>query len=295
MYRDGVRSGAYTRYYDNGKTQETGEYLDRERVGIWRFFDSTGQESVCEFRYGKVFRITSNLGGVQKQIDFDDTGNATRILVNGVEAEDRLARLADEGRIDDPRIQVQIGKPTSLEFAQTPLKDAIDFLAGQHGIAMAVDPQHVDQDLPITDHLHTYSLSTGLTAMLAPHDLGCDYRYGCLWITSTEDAENWHDPTGVADIVPPADSQLAKSWSEPVALEIIDKPLVGVIDKHLVAFLGIATELSQITPLKEGDPQHLVTINSNGMPFKHVLGQLLYRTRCRAKLDGETLVILPPE
>jgi hypothetical protein len=32
-----------------------------------------------------------------------------------------------------------------------------------------------------------------------------------------------------------------------------------------------------------------------GVPFRHVLGALLYKAGCRCELDEDTLVILPPD
>ena len=98
----------------------------------------------------------------------------------------------------------------------------------------------------------------------------------------------------MAGIAPPEDSQLARSWNVPVTVKAIDRPLADVLD-GLALTSAIVPEASQITPDTQGDPAHLVTLTAQGQPFKHVLGILLYQTRCRCQLDGETLVILPPE
>src|SRR5688572_512733 len=99
-----------------------------------------------------------------------------------------------------------------------------------------------------------------------------------IWITSAEDALNWRDPTGVAEIVPPPESQLARSWNEPAIVQAFEQPLADVLD-FLVGRLAIAIDTSQIRPSVESDPLHQVTATAKGMQFKHVLGILLYKTR----------------
>jgi hypothetical protein len=295
-YRDGNVTGPFTRYWLNhGKVASVGSHQNGVPIGTWHYFNLQGRESGSEeYRGGRLWRLTITADGSVQQVEFDEMRHPTRIIIDGHEVEDRLARLATAGHFDDPQVRLQLGKHTVMEFVETPLQDAIDFLASQHGIPMVVDSEKVDAELPITENPNGLLLSTALTLMLRSRNLDCDYRYGCLWITSAEDAENWRDPTGVADIVPPADSQLARSWNEAVAVEAIDRPLaealIGAVER-----LAVTVDTSRISPRRDGHSSYPVTVNLSGLPFKHVLGQLLYRTRCRAKLDGETLVILPPE
>jgi len=69
-------------------------------------------------------------------------------------------------------------------------------------------------------------------------------------------------------------------------------PLTGVAD-YLDDLFPIQIDTSQIRAA--GERPFLVTATIRAMPFHHVLGQVLYRTGRRCRLEGETLVILPPE
>jgi hypothetical protein len=68
--------------------------------------------------------------------------------------------------------------------------------------------------------------------------------------------------------------------------------------------LAIAIDVSAIASPPNGQSSYLVTLELTDdpanqklkpHPFRDVLGILLDRTHCRCKLEGETLVILPPE
>ncbi len=296
-HRDGQLHGPFKRFsVREGAIRESGQYAFGRPTGTWREFDFSGRESTrSEFKEGQVWRISSTTpGGVERSIEFTPDIKPFKIVVGGVEIEDRLARLAGEGQIDDPRVKWGVGDATSVEFVETPLKDTIDFLSAQHQFPMMADEARLNVNQPLTDNWKGIPLSAALTLMTAPHDLACDYRYGHVWVASAKDVQNWRDPTGVADIVPPKDSQLARSWNEPVEVQAIEQPLADVV-AGLAAPLDIDADVSQITSVKEGDPAHVVTFSVRGHPFQHVLGILLYKTGCRCRLDGETLVILPPE
>jgi len=59
--------------------------------------------------------------------------------------------------------------------------------------------------------------------------------------------------------------------------------------------LAIEIDTTALVPSADGKTAYPVTWNSPGQPFRHVLGLLLYQTRCRCELRGEKLAILPPE
>jgi len=137
-------------------------------------------------------------------------------------------------------------------------------------------------------------LCSALALLLSPHGLDCDYRYGCLCVTTAEDAKDWHDPTGVADIQPPKGSWLARAWNEPVEFQEIESPLADVI-KRMVRGLAIEIDTTQIEPTADQPEAYLVTANFNRHPFRHTLGYALYRTGCGCRLEGDRLIILPPD
>ena len=58
---------------------------------------------------------------------------------------------------------------------------------------------------------------------------------------------------------------------------------------------AIDIDTTQIEPTAKESARFSVTMNLHGVPFRHVLGHLLYEAGCRCELEGQTLVILPPE
>lgn len=295
-YATGKLHGPSRRYdFQHGYVAEQRFYDRGVRVGVWKNLDGTGRErSRTEYQAGRFVRaVSTDRDGTEHVIECREVEGKPRIVVGEMEIEDRLARLVDEGRIDETRIAEQLMQPTVIEFVETPLKDAADFLGTQHEIPIQLDLHQVDRDLLITGIWDGVPLSTGLTLLGMKHGFACDYRYGCVWITSPDAAKERHDPTGVADIVPPKDSQLARSWNEPVKIHASNLPLAVVLEGEAQR-LAINLDTSRIA---EGGGEALfpVTQHLSGVKFRHALGILLYQTRCRCKLEGETLVILPAE
>jgi len=58
--------------------------------------------------------------------------------------------------------------------------------------------------------------------------------------------------------------------------------------------LAIEIDTTQIAPTTDDPNAFPAVTNTNGLPFRHALGILLNETGCRCRLEGETLVILPP-
>ena len=80
--------------------------------------------------------------------------------------------------------------PTTMEFVETPLADAIEYLAASHDLPIVQDSSLANSVLPVTLNVHGVNLISGLTLMTAPLDLAADFRYGCIWITTAEDGRD---------------------------------------------------------------------------------------------------------
>ncbi|MCI0358139.1 MAG: hypothetical protein L0211_06635 [Planctomycetaceae bacterium] len=293
-YRNGILHGPYEAWQRNG-FREVGQYVEGKKSGQWRLLDPKGRlHRSAEWRDDRLDGLCLIVGakGKQRELLF---AQGRLIAADGQKVEDRLGDLAASGAIDDPLMADALTELTDIEFVETPLKDAVQFLAEKHEIPILIDPWHTDPLEPLTSQLQGMQLSWAIQILMAPIDHACDYRYGCLWITSAEDVKNWKDPTGVADINPPKGSPLARAWNEPIAVSPINQPLGEVIEQGLIARLDIAVDVSQIRPHNETDPHYPVTGRFDGFPFRHGLGFFLYKAHCRCELRGETLVILPPE
>jgi len=210
----------------------------------------------------------------------------------------------------DELAAAELQRDTEVDFVETPLVDVVEYLNDKHNIPIVLDGKQIaEADQPFTAWYRGIDLAPTLTLLLAPHGLAWDYRYGCLWITTSDDAKDWRDPTGVAEIKLPRDSALAHAWNERVETTGVAiqrapfPPRAGApprkvsLEQLLVTYeerLGIEIRIS---PGVEEIITEFIPVASNepGIAFRDILGQLLYFTGCRCKLDGETLVIVPPD
>jgi hypothetical protein len=292
-YKNGILHGPFEARMPRG-VRESGQYIDGKKGGEWRWVDKEGKlrrsANWREDRLDGPFLMVDPKGR-ERHLTFE---RGRLVKAEGRNVEEQLSELLASGAIDQPRIAQALTSPTSLEFIDIQLRGATDFIAAQHEIPAVLDPHCVDPNKPIDADWQGLELWCALAIIGSENDLGFAYRYGLLWITTAEDAKDWHDPTGVSDIVPPKDSSLAKAWSEPVSFDAIEKPLADVL-AQIVERLDIRMDTSQIAAGSNGKQEFLVTKSLRGLEFRHVLGMLLYQTRCRCKLEGETLVILPPE
>ena len=293
-YHRGRKEGPYQKFH-RGRIQVSGQYTNGWRDGTWVRFDESGRElAQVTYRIDREHRIYEfTRDGSTCRIVLDEQKRPTEIFLNGEVVEDRLARLLAAGQIVS-RFADPINELSDIEFLETPVEDAVDFLAAKHECPMLLDPLHVDRNQTITEGVTGLPFSSTLAILTARHGLGCDFRYGCIWITSAEDAKDWRDPTGISEIEPPQDSQLANSWNRAAEIQVIDMPLAEAV-KKLVERFAINVDVSAVEAADERAEKYAVTLTRKGLEFHRVLGNLLYNARCRCELRGETLVILPQE
>lgn len=249
-----------------------------------------------------------------------DNGRLTHC--RGPAAAERFFDLLKTDFLDD-RTRFELSQPAVVDIVDVPLKDTMSYLWGQHQIPFLLDPKLGPKiDLPLTAEHSGGDLCSALLLLTAPHNLGCDYRYGCIWVTTADDCGNWHDPTGVSEIKPPSNSLLAKVWNENVVLDAVEMPLKdamnyfeGLLAIHIDTTRIKAAALHQMpvvrptptalpvrAPLPTALPKNpplvdpfSVTVSLRDIPFRHVLGQMLYKNNCRCQLDGDKLILLPPD
>jgi hypothetical protein len=220
-----------------------------------------------------------------------DYGRLTHI--NGKPAQDRLFDRLKSGQLDERTAAVLV-KDATISLIDMPLQDTALYFMEAHGVPVIVDADAVvDVNRPITGSYEGMEYSSLLTVLTGANDLACDYRYGMLWITTPEDADDWHDATGVAEITPRKDSSLARGWNEPVSVEAMNMPLAAVLNK-ITERLAINVDTSQIEPTAEEPGRVPFTGNIRELSFRHALGYLLYKTGCRCRLVDGQLTILPP-
>jgi hypothetical protein len=77
------------------------------------------------------------------------------------------------------KLNATLDENTTLEFIDTPLSDAVEFIAANHKIQVVVKTHELDEigipmDVPVTLSAANVALKSGLTAMLKP--LGLEYK-----------------------------------------------------------------------------------------------------------------------
>lgn len=284
---------------EKGKVKCTGQFDRTLRTGTWVHY-SHGAKFTARWSQGLLDGLyeIEREDGRKSQVLFakgrvisQDGRPVTNVLL------DRLVALP----IDSDLMAEQLRgvMPVDIELIETPLKDAASYLRELIGFPIYLDTRHVHNvDLPVSAQFIGIDRCSGLTLMLAPHGLACDYRYGVLWITTADDVKDWHDPIGIADIQPLPGSLLAASWNAvvPLGVEAVDQPLEAVI-QSLAQRLAVETEIdtSRIAATPNTSPAFTVTANLKELPLRHMLGILLYKANCSCRLEAGKLEILPSE
>jgi hypothetical protein len=99
-------------------------------------------------------------------------------------------KRADDERAHQ-RIRDALGTATTMEFVETPLQDAVDYLKDFHGIEIQLDGRSLEEagmgsDTPVTGALKGLSLESALDLLLSNYDLTYVVRNGVLQITTPE-------------------------------------------------------------------------------------------------------------
>jgi hypothetical protein len=288
-----------TTMYQNGKRHGpqrgqkfVGQYENDKKEGVWTD-DSRWFKRISTWHRDRLEGAST--------IEYPDGRKLELVFANGrltqfnrQPASNRLFDLLGDDAMDR-QISEELLKYTEIECLEFPLKDVMVYLSERHNIPILVDSEHVTNiDLPITAEHRNIDLCSLLTLLTAPHGLACDYRYGCIWVTTAADAQDWHDPTCVADAKLPKGSALARAWDQPAVAEGFHLQLADVLTKTAQP-LNVQIDTDRIEP-GPGQPAGFpVIVNRFQSSFHNVLGYLLHQTGCRCRLEGEKLVILPPE
>jgi hypothetical protein len=289
-----VRHGS-RRIYEHDRLLLVENYADGRPHGKWEWLDAAGKPYLsAEFSRGKLISFVAS-----------------------PQCDQRLARHLAEGRIKNDELVMTLMKPINLQLdgsslfvagkeLRRSLKVPLIYHRLQGEVVLDPTPPELGQPgepvwrghaLSITWNEKDAPLIVALGGMLQPHDLVCDYRYGMLWIADRQEAETWRDPTGIDQIVPPAGTRLAKNWEANSGAEFIETPLRAAVEIAVRQHVPLAEfDWSHVSPERQDGRLQVgvITLNLEHIPMKHVLGVILEQSGCRARLDGETLVIEPP-
>ncbi len=106
-------------------------------------------------------------------------------------------RRADSRKLTalEEKIEDELRTPTEIDFAETPLVDAINYLKDLHGIEIKLDAEElhnagISPDMPITCKVKGVQLRSALHMILRPLHLAYIMQDEVLWITTAERASH---------------------------------------------------------------------------------------------------------
>jgi hypothetical protein len=112
-----------------------------------------------------------------------------------------LGRYLEQPGADpaEASIHAALDKPANIQFVETPLKDAMDFLAAQHGIPMVLSAKDLEEagvniDTPVTKNLSGITLRSTLNLLLDDLELTYVVQNGVLMITTEAEAQKLGKP-----------------------------------------------------------------------------------------------------
>jgi hypothetical protein len=291
-FRDGKPHGAYRYYGHLGSVVEEGRYEHGWKEGEW--IEERDENSE---RRGPMHRSQRHGEWYSRQWEHERrvTFHEGRVVaVEGVPVdrtfEARFPCVVDEdGYSSRPLLEML----NSLDAVEETLAGYVQTLEQLCDAPVLLDDS-VECDSLFSDSWDELHEGDALLILGLPHGLVPVYRYGGICLAPAEGADNWTDPTGVSDLRLPAGSNLALAWNKPVRIEVDELPLAEAL-AALTKAIALELDTTAINPTLDNPEAFAVTASFGDHPFHQTLGYLLYKTRCRCRLDGETLVILPPE
>jgi hypothetical protein len=293
-YRDGVLHGEY-REQIGGVTTVSGQYKNGVLDGLWTRTNDVGTYRL-NWNDGKLHGAGhfARVDGTREDYQFF---HGVLILRDGSDVSSPLLDHMTAGTIDSVKCAGALQQPTRFEVANTPLRDCVEYLRDLHEISIQIDRSVFQQtgdylSHRITANLTGLNLATVLVEVCDDSGLVCDFRYGCPWITTKDNAEKWVERTGVSKFVPRDGSALRREWDSVVSITAIQEPLAAVI-QNLCRQLSVPCDTTAIEPTDASNARFPVVINEGRLPLRHLLPVLLTQTDSCCELSGHTLVIKP--
>jgi hypothetical protein len=300
-FENGVLHGPYEGSRDGYR--QSGDYRHGKKHGIWKKYTHGGQlwES-SEWQEGVLH------GAVERVVEYSpvprpnlptetwafDEGRL--VAFQGQPVESRLFAQLPKIEAAAPKVAKRLNRRLErVRFRDKPLRAvAANFI--RSGIPVEIDRALVDPQTPVSVRWEGVDYVSALVLLGLENDLGCVYRYGVIWITTPEQAREWPDPTGVEPLSEEADTLSIESWNEATSISAVRRPLSDLL-KQIALTARVTVDVNAVERAASTDPDRFVITQTTNteLPFKHALGMLLYKARCRCELRGETLVILPAE
>jgi hypothetical protein len=301
-YREGQLHGPSQRWFADGHLREQGEHRLGGKRGEWtQYFRPYDRPS----RDGLYYKAVAHWKDGTPNGTWEWFNPAGKLTLSMVFADGKLAgplpedaeagigRRLVEAEITDARLVEALIQTAPIEFLETPLKDALDFLQAHASYPLEIDALGLETngisiDTPVTLTVPPevpYIVTLG--RILRPLKLTCDHRYGVIWVTTPERYAR-RDQSGLDDIKPPPGSRLAEVWDKPINMEFLETPLVAALG-HITELTGggMRFDLSHLPKNYHDVP----VTRSMEQPPRHFLAVTLDELAMWAELEGETIVL----
>jgi len=294
-YSHGLLDGPCQYYLTDGTMYLEGNYKAGQRDGLWTETIEAKTSARTQWSNGRLDGLAEQFTVPGLSRSDTTTGlvfaNGRLISINKRPVDDSIAQFLSNGTVNDDLRAANLRRPGASLSANGTLTNVVEELKVAHDVHVRIDLVHVDPNRRLgLGQWRDLTPGACLSATLEAVDLTSDFRYGQIWITTPEGAAKWHDPTGVAEIVPPKGSALAKAWHASVPVKDRDWPLSLALEQ-LAADFDVAIDTTQVSQFPR-DKDLFVSLDECPRRFGDLLGLMLWQCNSGCELRGETLVIL---
>ncbi len=189
-------------------------------------------------------------------------------------------------------IEARLDRPTTVEFQDTPLSEAILAIGQQHGIPVRIDRRSLEDvgmgtDTPVTFSAQGTPLHSLLDGMLDQMDLVWLVDDGCLLITTPETSE---DPNRLRTVVYPVTDLVRVRDSEGKEWTDFDTLIETILSNVRPTTWDEVGGPGSVSPMQSGGTDVLVVTQSQAT--QRELGSLLARLRA-VRGPGSELPVRP--
>jgi len=180
-------------------------------------------------------------------------------------------------------------------YVDVPLKDIVHLMAELANTGIVLDARRLEEagvniDTPVSCRMENLPLALALEKLLEPLPLAVHFRYGLVTVTAKDSLTAWQDPTRVSQIVPPSGSALGRAWNQPVMADFIEIPLKQAC-RVMSQSVGVEPEFDFSKVYLDNFEQLPITHALSGLAYKDALASMLDGIGCKARLDGESIIV----
>jgi hypothetical protein len=199
-YRNDILEGPCQDFWSDGKLHIQGQHLAGERDGLWIEEIQSIVVARTHWKAGRLHGLSEQFGctlprepGQPTRLEFSE---GRLVALDGKPVTDRLASLLDDGKIDDPFLVAELNRPGSSLQGDRTVYMLVAMADAEFDIPLRIEYRYVDPNAQLViGDWRELTPAACISATLASGGLTCDYRNGCLWITTPRGLASWREPT----------------------------------------------------------------------------------------------------